>query len=64
MTFEEILPELKLFKSATRPALDGKIQLIKCKDNKKRLRVWRGTALNFPYRIEAEDLLATDWKII
>lgn len=64
MKFEEVLPAIKLHKLVTRSKLDGNIQLIKCKDNKTRLRIWRGNFLNCPYKIEATDILADDWKII
>lgn len=64
MTFEEILPELKSNKVATRSNLFGAIQIVKCPDKQDRLRIWRGKNINYPYKLEAKDLLANDWKIV
>ena len=64
MTLEEVLPEIRQFKHVTRPCLDGRVTLVKCKDNKTRLRIWRGLKINYPYRFEATDLLADDWIVL
>ena len=64
MTLEEALPALRNKKSITRRSLDGKLQLILCKDNKMRLRIWRGCKLNYPYTLDATDVLANDWEIV
>lgn len=63
MRFEEVLPALRELKYIKRTCTDGKISLVKCKDNKVRMRVWRGCQINYPYNLNADDLLANDWEV-
>lgn len=63
MTFEEVLPELKQDKQIRRISKYGILQIIKCGDDKIRLRMWR-SGVNYTYTLTADDLLATDWEIL
>ena len=63
MTFEEVLPALKEYKAIKRITMDGRIMLMKCKDKKVRLRVWKGE-YNYPIKFTYEDIVANDWRIL
>lgn len=64
MKFEEILPLLKENKSVKRRFMDGHVSILNCKDGKKRIRILKSGTVNYPYNLNVDDLMATDWMVL
>ena len=64
MNFEEILPSLKdgLYVRRSKAFKDAKMSIMNTKKGPL-FKVWSTPALNYTYRLTAEDILANDWEL-